>query len=108
MPYNSPQSQRKHVKKNIFDYVRWSMEEAMHDEDNVNKYYNRFLDLAKPLLNSHWLDNEECNTLFWYGFHLENHTMILGWFHPKHISKNQHFLFHLIQSYYILFLLFWG
>ena len=24
------------------------------------------------------------------------------------ISKNQHFLFHLIQSYYILFLLFWG
>ena len=26
----------------------------------------------------------------------------------KYISKNQHFLFHLIQSYYILFLLFWG
>src|SRR6266850_5999257 len=25
-----------------------------------------------------------------------------------HISKNQLFLFHLIQSYYILFLLFWG
>ena len=27
---------------------------------------------------------------------------------PAYISKNQHFLFHLIQSYYILFLLFWG
>src|SRR6267142_6354680 len=27
---------------------------------------------------------------------------------PTYISKNQHFLFHLIQSYYILFLLFWG
>jgi len=26
----------------------------------------------------------------------------------QYISKNQHFLFHLIQSYYILFLLFWG
>jgi len=26
----------------------------------------------------------------------------------SNISKNQHFLFHLIQSYYILFLLFWG
>ena len=25
-----------------------------------------------------------------------------------YISKNQLFLFHLIQSYYILFLLFWG
>src|SRR6267142_2082025 len=25
----------------------------------------------------------------------------------SNISKNQHFLFHLIQSYYILFLLFW-
>src|SRR6266850_1417228 len=28
--------------------------------------------------------------------------------HSPYISKNQHFLFHLIQSYYILFLLFWG
>ena len=27
---------------------------------------------------------------------------------PPCISKNQHFLFHLIPSYYILFLLFWG
>jgi len=26
----------------------------------------------------------------------------------KYISKNQLFLFHLIPSYYILFLLFWG
>ena len=26
----------------------------------------------------------------------------------QHISKNQLFLFHLIPSYYILFLLFWG
>ena len=25
-----------------------------------------------------------------------------------YISKNQHFLFHLIQSYHILFVLFWG
>jgi len=29
-------------------------------------------------------------------------------FQGQTISKNQHFLFHLIQSYYILFLLFWG
>jgi len=28
--------------------------------------------------------------------------------YQSYISKNQHFLFHLIQSYYILFLLFWG
>jgi len=28
--------------------------------------------------------------------------------YKESISKNQHFLFHLIQSYYILFLLFWG
>jgi len=30
------------------------------------------------------------------------------WIMFPNISKNQHFLFHLIQSYYILFLLFWG
>src|SRR6266850_1050072 len=33
---------------------------------------------------------------------------LLPWFRFLFISKNQHFLFHLIQSYYILFLLFWG
>ena len=64
MPHSSLQSQGKHIKKNIFDYVRWSMEKAMRDENNVIKHYNRFLDLADPLLNSHHLSDEECDTLF--------------------------------------------
>jgi hypothetical protein len=59
------------------------MKKTMHDEDNVSMYYNRFLDLVEPLLNSHLLDNEECNMLFWYGFHPEDHAMIIGQFHPK-------------------------
>jgi len=77
MPYNSQQPQDKRVKQNIFKYVRWSMEETMSSEDDVIKHYNRFLDLADPLLDSHHLDDDECDILFWYSFHPEDHAMLL-------------------------------
>jgi len=59
------------------------MERPMNEEDKVVRYHERFLDLAQPLLDSHWLNDKECNTLFWYGFHLQDHTMILGRVHFK-------------------------
>jgi len=90
MSYNSQQSQNKHIKHDIFKYVRWSMEETMSSEDNVIKHYNRFLDLADPLLDSYHLKDEECDTLFWYGFHPEDHAMILDWFHPQQTRTYLH------------------
>ena len=46
MPYDNHKPQDRHVKQNIFDYVRWSMEALMNKEDQVIKYYNWFLNLA--------------------------------------------------------------
>ena len=57
------------MKKNIFDHVRWSMEFPTSDEDEAINFYNQFLDLAEPLLDSQLLDSDECNALFWCGFH---------------------------------------
>ena len=62
----------------------------MCDEDDVNKYYNRFLDLANPLLNSYHLKDKECNILFWYGFHPEDCMMILSQFHPQQTRTYLH------------------
>ena len=76
-PYDSHQSWSKHTKKNIFDYVRWSAEQAFSNEDDVIKHYDRFLDLAEPLLDSQQLDDKECDILFWYGFHPEDRAMLL-------------------------------
>src|SRR5579863_9481598 len=86
MPYDSCQSQGKRTKQNIFDHVMWSMEFPMCDEDEVITYYERFLDLTETLLDSRWLDDEECNMLFWYGFHPEDRAMLLC----RLRSKNPH------------------
>jgi len=42
------------------------------------------------------------------GGHSSDTTLLPSYLRKPFITKNQHFLFHLIQSYYILFLLFWG
>jgi hypothetical protein len=79
MPYNSHQSQSKNAKKNVFNYVLWSMDQPMSKEDDAIKYYRQFLDLTKPLLDTCGLDDEDCNKLFWYGFHPEDRAMLLCW-----------------------------
>jgi hypothetical protein len=64
MPYNSQPPPSKNAKKNVFNYVLWSMELPMSEESEVTKYYNQFLDLAEPLLDMCILVDEECNALF--------------------------------------------
>ena len=49
----------------------------MSSEDDIIKHYDRFLDLADPLLNSHHLDDDKGDILFWYSFHPEDHAMLL-------------------------------
>jgi hypothetical protein len=65
------------------------MEKPMNKEDEVIGYDQRFLDLAEPLFDSHWLDGEECDALFWYEFHPEDCAMILGRFHPQQTRTPQ-------------------
>ena len=71
-------------------YACLTMERPMNKEDEVIRYHEQFLDLAKPLLDSHWLDNEECDMLFWYRFHPEDCTMILSWSYPHQTRTYLH------------------
>ena len=77
MPYISHLDPANRAEEDVFDYVLWSMKHRMNDKDEVGKYYNQFLDLTKPLLDSCLLDDEECNKLFFYGFHLIDRALLL-------------------------------
>jgi hypothetical protein len=77
MPYNSQPPLSKKTKKNVFNYVLWLIELPMSEESEVTRYYNQFLDFAEPLLNVCILEDEECEELFWYGFHLDDHCLLL-------------------------------
>jgi len=99
MPYDNHQPQDRHVKQNIFDYVRWSMEALMNKEDQVIKYYNRFLDLAEPLLDARWLDDNDTDKLFWYGFHPEDRAMLLYWLCSKYPHQQSEVYFTLRQVF---------
>jgi hypothetical protein len=93
MPYNSQPPPSTNTKKNVFDYVLWSMEFPMNDESKVIKYYNQFLDLTKPLLDSYGLDDEDCNKLFWYGFHPEDRVMLLCWLRSENPNQRSRICF---------------
>jgi hypothetical protein len=77
MSYNSQPPPSKNAKRNVFDYVLWSMELPMSEESKVTEYYNRFMDLAEPLLDSRLLEDEECDALFWCGFHPDDRALLL-------------------------------
>jgi hypothetical protein len=77
MPYNSQPPLSENARKNVFNYVLWSMALPMSEESEVIKYYNQFLDFAEPLLDACILEDKECEELFWYGFHLDDRQLLL-------------------------------
>jgi hypothetical protein len=74
------------------------MELPMSEESEVAKYYNWFLELAKPLFNLHVLEDKECNTLFWCGFHPDNHAMLL--YHVSEYPCLQPRVYYYLQEVY--------
>jgi hypothetical protein len=103
MPYHSQQLQDKHEKQDLFDYVMQSMEKPMNSEDDVFGYYDQFRELAKPLFKKHWLNKDEGDVLFWYGFHPEDHAMILCRLHHRCLGQQarpSHY-FHTQQTYLV-------
>ena len=84
MLYHSQKLQDRHDEQDLFDYVMESMEKPINSEDDVLEYYDQFRELAKPLFKKHWLNKDEGDVLFWYGFHPKDCTMILSRLHHRH------------------------
>ena len=64
------------------------MEEPRRDRDDVTDYYYKFLNLVELLLDNRWLDEDECNILFWYGFHPENCMIFLCCLSSSHYQPS--------------------
>jgi hypothetical protein len=101
MPYNSLPPLSKNAKKTVFDYVLWSIELPMSEEMEVTEYYKMFRDLAEPLLNTCILEDKEYKELFWYGFHLDNHSLLLWQFFFKFPNQPPASHFHLQRVFLI-------
>jgi hypothetical protein len=59
------------------------------------EFYNKFLDLAEPLLDSRLMDDDESDELFWYGFHSDDRTMLLRRLLPEYPERPPATYFHL-------------
>jgi hypothetical protein len=91
--YDDTPAQSHHSKQKLVDFIRWSAKLHMHDEEDVQEYYQQFLVLSKPLLDAHHLTIGECNKAFWCGFHSKDrHKMYIRLIanNPFHLAR-EHF-----------------
>jgi hypothetical protein len=70
----------------------------MSKESEVTKYHNQFLDLAELLLNACILEDKDFNALFWYGFHPDDHAMLLYYF-SEYPRQPPGVYYHLQEAY---------
>ncbi|KAI0267962.1 hypothetical protein BGY98DRAFT_374765 [Russula aff. rugulosa BPL654] len=59
----------RHSKQKLYDFVKYASKTRMNEEEDVQRYYCRFMIFSKPLKDSQRLTDEECNKTFWLGFH---------------------------------------
>ena len=57
--------------------MRQASRSQKKDEEDVGKYYQHFLILSKPLLQSQCLTEDEQDRAFWSDFHLEDQKLLL-------------------------------
>ena|SRR6266404_6575610 len=58
----------------------------MVDKDDMQQYYQRFLVLSKPLVQSRHLTDEEHDMAFWCGFHPDDQALM----RPRLIAQHPH------------------
>ncbi|KAH9960603.1 hypothetical protein BC827DRAFT_1268006 [Russula dissimulans] len=56
----------------------------MYEEEDVLRYHRQFLLLSKPLYNNRSITPQQCNALFWRGFHPNDRAAMLSCLIAKH------------------------
>ena len=59
--YDDTLALSRHSEQKLMEFVKQSFKHCMNDEEDVLQYYQHFLVLSKPLLDSHWLTYSECD-----------------------------------------------
>jgi hypothetical protein len=73
-------------KQRLWEFIKLTSKSHMADEDDVKTYYKHFLVLCKPLIQHCKITEEECNTVFWGGFHPEDRRLMI----PRLIASFPH------------------
>src|SRR5712671_7364209 len=74
--YGSTSATNQRAKQALYNYLDHVSEFHMSNEDEVLEYYHDFMDLIKPVIDSHCLSKQDHNRLFWHGFHPDNHEKL--------------------------------
>ena len=71
----------------------------MNKEEDVLQYYRQFLIFSKPLVDAWWLTEEECNKMFWLGFHPRDRLRMYARLIAKHPDQNSDEHFNYLDVY---------
>lgn len=71
----------------------------MNDKEDVLQYYQHFLVLSKPLLDSQQLTIREHDKAFWCGFHSRDHTEMYSRLIAKHPDQPAGIHFNYLDVY---------
>jgi len=83
MAYSSTTTRSRFNRQELYNYVNWSSNFPMEDEDDLASYFERFQTLSDPLLFFRYLSKKECNKLFWQGFHPDDYTTLFPYLIDK-------------------------
>jgi hypothetical protein len=67
-----------HTKKMLQEFVNHSAKDCIRDEDDVIAYYQQFLKISNHLYNARELSDDDCNSEFFEGFHLDDCEVLAG------------------------------
>ena len=82
--YASTSTKGQYTRQKLYDFVQYSAKSPITEEDDVHRYYRRFLILSKPLLDSQRMTDEERDGAFWWGFHPQDRAAMTS----RLIAKN--------------------
>ena len=97
--YDGASARSRHSKQKLYDFARYSSKTQMNEEEDVLQYYRRFLIFSKPLVDARRLTEEECNKMFWLGFHPRDRSRMFSRLIAKHPDQNSDEHFNYLDVY---------
>jgi len=82
--YNGTSAHSRHSKQKLYNFTRYSSKTRMNEKEDVLQFYRQFLIFSKPLKDAWRLTNEECNKMFWLGFHPQDRAEMFARLIAKH------------------------
>ena len=106
--YDGPSVPSRHSEQRLLDFVRESSKSCMNDEADVLQYYQDFLALSKPLLDSQRLSIYKRDKAFWLEFHPHNRSEMYARLIAKHPDQPSSAYFNYLDVYRVARVTFTG